>query len=105
MSEIALRFIKKDYAESVVDKELGKIKSSKSPRLTNKRDKDVYLVVTYHPLLQNVARTFYRYFDLLYIDQEVDYCTWLTTPGSGLEKCLSVLQVCFFTQYLMLKQN
>ena len=45
ISEMKLWFIKQDCTESVVEKELGKIKSSESPRITNKTDKDVYLVV------------------------------------------------------------
>ena len=37
-------------SENIVDQELGKVKSSESSRRTNKKDKGVCLVVTYHPL-------------------------------------------------------
>ena len=32
----------------------------------------MFLAATYHPLLKNIGRTFHRYLDLLYTDQEVE---------------------------------
>ena len=67
-----LWFLERGYPENIVNQELRKVKFSKSSGRTNKRDKGVCLVVTYHPLLQNIGRTFHRHFDLLYTDQEVE---------------------------------
>ena len=49
--EMKLWFLKRGYPENIVDQELGKVDFSESSRRTNKRDKGVYLVATYHPLL------------------------------------------------------
>ena len=59
---------KYNYPENIVDQELEKVKSSESSRITNKKDKCVCLVATYHPLLQNIDRIFHRHLDLLYTD-------------------------------------
>ena len=72
MREIKLWFLKRGYPENIVDQELGKREFSESSRRTNKRDKGVCLVATYHPLLQNIGRIFHRHLDLLYTDQEVE---------------------------------
>ena len=69
MREMKLWFLKRGYPENIVDQELGKIESSESSRRTNKKDKGVCLVATYHPLLQNIGRIFHRHLDLLYTDQ------------------------------------
>ena len=52
-------------SENIVDQELGKVESSESSRRTNKKDKGVCLVATYHPLLQNTGRVFHRLIDIL----------------------------------------
>ena len=78
MREMKLWFLKWGYPENIVDEELGKVDFSESSRRTNKRDKGVYLVATYHPLLQNIGRIFHRHLDLLYTDQEVER---VFTPG------------------------
>ena len=78
MREMKLWFLKRGYPENIVDQELGKIESSESSRRTNKKDKGVCLVATYHPLLQNIGRIFHRHLDLLYTDQEVER---VFTPG------------------------
>ena len=67
-----LWFLERGYPENIVNQELGKVKFSKSSGRTNKRDKGVCLVVTYHPLIQNIGRAFHRHLDLLYTDQEVE---------------------------------
>ena len=51
---------------------LTKVWSSESSRRSNKKDKGVCLVATYHPLLQNTGRVFHRHLDLLYTDREVE---------------------------------
>ena len=78
MNEMKLWFLKRGYPENIVDQELGKVESSESSRRTNKKDKGVCLVATYHPLLQNIGRIFHRHLDLLYTDQEVER---VFTPG------------------------
>ena len=65
MREMKLWFLKRGYPENIVDQELGKVESSESSRRTNKKDKGVCLVATYHPLLQNIGRIFHRHLDLL----------------------------------------
>ena len=58
MREMKLYFLKRGYPENIVDQELGKIESSESSRRTNKKDKGVCLVATYHTLLQIIGRIF-----------------------------------------------
>ena len=72
MREIKLWFLKRGYSENIVEQELRKAESPESSRRTNKKDKSVCLVATYHPLLQNIGRIFHRYLDLLCTDQEVE---------------------------------
>ena len=59
-------------SENIVDQKLGKVEFFESTRKTNKRHKGIWIIDTYHPLLQNNGRIFHRYFDLLYTDQEVE---------------------------------
>ena len=72
MREMKLWFLKRGYPENIVDEELGKVDFSESSRRTNKRDKGVCLLPTYHPLLQNIGRVFDRHLNLLYTDQKVE---------------------------------
>ena len=58
MREMKLWFLKRGYSENIVDQEVGKVESSELSRRTNKKDKGVCLVATYHPLLQNIGRIF-----------------------------------------------
>ena len=71
MREMKLWFLERGYPENIVDQELRKVEFSKSSQRTNKRDKGLHLVATYHPLLQNISRI-YRHLDLLYTDHEVE---------------------------------
>ena len=73
-----LWFLKRGFPENIVDQELGKVEFSELSRRTNKRDKGLCLVATYHPLLQNIGTIFHRHLDLLYTDQEVER---VLTPG------------------------
>ena len=84
MKEMKLWFLKRGYPENIVDQELGKVGSSESSRRTNKKDKGVCLVATYHPLLQNIGKIFHRHLDLLYTDQEVER---VFTPGPMASFC------------------
>ena len=72
MRERKLWLLKRDYPENIGDQELGKVESSESSRRINKKHKAVYLVATYHPLLQNIGRIFHGHLDLLYTGQEVE---------------------------------
>ena len=65
-------FLKRGYRENRVDQETGKVEISESSGRTNKRDADVCLVATYHPLLENIRRIFHRHLDLLYTDPKVE---------------------------------
>ena len=58
MWEMKLWFLKRGYPENIMDQELGKVESSESSRRTNKKDKGVCLVATYHTLLQIIGRIF-----------------------------------------------
>ena len=49
MKEMKVWLLKRGYPENIVDQELGKVRFSKLSQRTNKRDKGIYLVVTYHP--------------------------------------------------------
>ena len=49
---------KYNYPQNIVDQELEKVESSESSRITNKKDKCVFLVATYHPLLQTLVGFF-----------------------------------------------
>ena len=51
LRHMKLWFLKRDYPVNIIDQELGKIKSFESSRKTNKKDKRLCLVATYHPLL------------------------------------------------------
>ena len=72
MREMKLWFLKRGYSENIVDQELEKVDFSESSWRTNKRDKGVYLVATYHQLLLNISRIFQRHLDLVCTDQEIE---------------------------------
>ena len=72
MRKMTLWFFIRGYLGNIVSQELGKADFSESSRRTNKRDKGVCLVATYHPLFQNICSIFHRHLDLIYTDQEVE---------------------------------
>ena len=78
MRKMTLWFFIRGYLENIVSQELGKADFSESSRRTNKRDKGVCLVATYHPLFQNICSIFHKHLDLIYTDQEVER---VFTPG------------------------
>ena len=58
MSKMNLWFLKQGFLENMVVQEPGKVKLSKSPQRTSKRNKGVCLIAIYHLLLQNIGRIF-----------------------------------------------
>ena len=72
MREMKLWFLKWGYPENIVEQQLGKVESSETSRITNKKDEDVSLVPAYHRLLQKIGRIFHRHLELLYTDQEAE---------------------------------
>ena len=99
MREMKLWFLKRGYPENIVDQELGKVDFSESSRRTNKRDKGVCLVATYHPLLQNIGRIFHRHLDLRYTDQEVER---VFTPGPmALFRSVRKISIYFGLNYVL----
>ena len=69
MREMNSWFLKQGYPENIVDQALGKVEFSESLWRTDKKDKGVDIVATYHPLLQNIGMIFHAHLDLLYTDQ------------------------------------
>ena len=72
-------FIKRGYPESVIEKEMKKIRFSKQNQKSKKVVKGQPFVVTYHSLLNKLSSRIYRKFYLLYMNQEVKN---IFTPGS-----------------------
>ena len=75
MSEMKLWFLKRGYPENIAEQQLGKFEYSKLPWRSNKKDKSVCIVVTYHLLLQNIGRCI----ELHYTGQEIEtvFTPWL----------------------------
>ena len=64
-------FIKRDYPESVIDKEMKKVRFSEQGQKPKKVEKVVPFVVTYHPLLSKLPSIIHRNLHLLHMNQEV----------------------------------
>ena len=64
-------FIKRDYPESVIDKEMKKVRFSEQGQKSKRAEKGVPFVVTYHPLLSKLSSIIHRNLYLLYMNQEV----------------------------------
>ena len=71
-------FIKRGYPESVIDKEMKKVRFSEQGQKSKKVEKGVPFVVTYHPLLSKLSSIIHRNLYLLYMNQEVKN---VFTPG------------------------
>ena len=71
-------FIKRGYPESVIDKEMKKVRFSEQGQKSKKVEKGVPFVVTYHPLLSKLSSIIHRNLYLLYMNQEVKNAF---TPG------------------------
>ena len=53
-------FIKRGYVESVIDKEMKKVRFSKQDQKSKKVKKGVPFAVTYHPLLSKLSFKIHR---------------------------------------------
>ena len=71
-------FIKRGYPETLIEKEMNKVKFSIESQNTRKVEKDVPVVVTYHPLLKRLPTIIHRNLYLLYMNEE---CKRVFTPG------------------------
>ena len=71
-------FIKRGYPESVIDKEIKKVRYSEQGQKPKKVEKEVPFVVTYHPLLSKLSSIIHRNLYLLHMNQEVKN---VFTPG------------------------
>ena len=72
-------FIKRGYPESVIDKEMKKVRFSEQGQKSKKVEKGVPFVVTYHPLLSKLSSIIHRNLYLLYMNQDVKN---VFTPGT-----------------------
>ena len=77
------RFIKWCYPESVIEKEMKKVRFSKQGQKSKKVKKGVPFVVTSHPLLDKLSFIIYGNLYLLYMNQEVKN---IFTSGPLLDK-------------------
>ena len=59
------RFIKRDYPESVIQKEMKKVRFSKQGQKSKKVEKGAPFVLTYHPLLNKLSSIIHMNLDLL----------------------------------------
>ena len=64
-------FIKRGYLESVIDKEMKKVRFSEEGQKSKKVEEGVPFVITYHPLLSKLSSIIHRNLYLLYMNQEV----------------------------------
>ena len=71
-------FIRRGYPESVIEKEMKKVRFSKQGQKSKKVEKEVPFVVIYHPLLNKLSSVIHRNLYLLYMNQEVKN---VFTPG------------------------
>ena len=59
------RFIKRDYPESVIQKEMKKVRFSKQGQKSKKVEKGAPFVLIYHPLLNKLSSIIHMNLDLL----------------------------------------
>ena len=71
-------FQKRAYPDKIIDKELGKVSFSYRGSKSNKKNKGIPFVVTYHPLLQELSNIIRNNLNWLYADDEVKK---LFSPG------------------------
>ena len=71
-------FIKRGYPETLIEKEMNKVKFSRESQNTRKVEKGVPFVATYHPLLKWLPTIIYRNLSLLYMNEE---CKRIFTSG------------------------
>ena len=71
-------WFKRGYPESIIDKEMKKVRFSEQGQKPKKVEKGVPFVVTYHPLLSKLPSLIHRNLYLLHINQKVKN---FFTPG------------------------
>ena len=71
-------FQKRAYPDKTIDKELGKVSFSYRGSKSNRKNKGIPFVVTYHPLLQELSNIIRNKLNWLYADDEVKK---LFSPG------------------------
>ena len=64
-------FIKRGYPESVIDKEMKKVRFSEQGQKSKKVEKGVPFAVTYYLILSKLSSIIHRNLYLLYVNQEV----------------------------------
>ena len=70
--EVKSQFLKRGYSESIINREIGKVKFKK--QVFSSRGgvtKGVPLVITYHPLVKSVSTILYKHLYLLHMDKEI----------------------------------
>ena len=71
-------FIKRSYPESIIDKEMKRVRFSEQGQKSKKLEKGVPFVATYHPLPSKLSSVIYSNLYLLYVNQKVKN---VFTPG------------------------
>ena len=71
IGEMKSWFQKRAYPEKIIDKELGKVSFSYRGSKSNRKNKGIPFVVTYHPLLQERSNIIRSNLNCLYADDEV----------------------------------
>ena len=71
-------FIKRGYPETLIEKEMNKVKFSRESQNNRKVEKSVPFVVTYHSLLKRLPTIIHRNLYLLYMNEEYKR---VFTPG------------------------
>ena len=70
--------MKRGYPETVIEKEMEKVRFFKQGQKPKKVRKGVPFVITYHPLLNTLSSIIHRKLDLLYMNQQL---IKVFTPG------------------------
>ena len=71
IGEMKSWFQKRAYPDKIIDKELGKVSFSYRGSKSNRKNKGIPFVVTYHPLLQELSNIIRNNLNWLYADDEV----------------------------------
>ena len=80
-------FIKRDYPESVIDKEMKKVRFSEQGQKSKKVEKGVPFVVTYHPLLSKLSSIIHRNLYLLHTYESGNQKCFYSRAYSAIQKC------------------
>ena len=60
-------FLKRGYPKCLVEKELGKVKFCNKDGNKQQKEKDIFFVVTCHPILKNIGNIIRKNLYLLYL--------------------------------------